>query len=449
MKRMYKMTVSALLVFFLCVAVCFADGKDNRRIKGRTRGSAIKSVFVNEPLPPPFPYPGCEDDAKAARKVIKEIQARFPRARNPASFALAAAFWLYNRAFLPGAPEGPDTISAEIIGYRHGSCGHRSQQLGAILSEVGIEHRLVSIFGIKAPMYGHTAVEALVNKRWLFLDPTLGFVFAEHGGGDVGNYRILSLESALGKGGKPVELVFQRLHEYGPSGSEKLSRMVELFGEDPYNCITDDISVIVSSESPNGAVEKMLEGSGVDSFWKYFADNTALTYSYRTSLRRREPATITVTFDLELLGNEPIGKKDGSSTDLRYTKVGPRFPYAGFFFVGKYLDYHGRWEVLANNKVILEKVSAPGDLVISFFRPNPEKFRRDVQIEVYDETGHEDPVLVLRQDVSAKDARGEFLIPVKAQSLTRCYSITLNPEYFGLEANSLFYDAVRFVPRSK
>lgn len=59
-----------------------------------------------------------------------------------------------------------------------GQCGGFSYVLRGLLDEIGIENRYANLHNI--PMQGnHSAVEALVDDRWIFIDPTFGVSFSD------------------------------------------------------------------------------------------------------------------------------------------------------------------------------------------------------------------------------------------------------------------------------
>ena len=59
-----------------------------------------------------------------------------------------------------------------------GQCGGFSYVLRGLLAEIGIETRYANLHNI--PMQGnHSAVEALVDGQWIFVDPTFGVAFSD------------------------------------------------------------------------------------------------------------------------------------------------------------------------------------------------------------------------------------------------------------------------------
>lgn len=445
LKANWSNVLLLLVVLLLCGVIFKNMGKGVPGSVSLASRQRVAEPLGSRALAPSVPYYGMKDDIDAVNEVVVEIRRRFPWV-NQAEFVVAAGFWLYNRDLLATGDDTDKSIAGRIRGYNLGSCGDRSLQLGMIFSAVGIEHRLVNMFGLRKPMGGHTAVEALVDGRWLFVDPKLGLVFGKDGGSDLGTYRILSLEEALTDKDRPVELMFRCLYTYGPVGTRKHERYLSMFGEDPYNAVITDITSIVSPELPDLICEKMLESLKAPSFREYLSDNSTVCYTYRTSYECREPDTMVARIDLSKLKDSPWGKIDRSITDLRRHQVDSRTPADGLFFVGKYLTYHRQWMYYARNKLIVTNISEAGDLVISFFRTNSAPKWRDVCIEVCDITHENRPKIVLTKEVGCDESKGEFAIPIGPGASSRSLLVELTPVYSGLEANGLLYDSICFVP---
>lgn len=85
------------------------------------------------------------------------------------------------------APSDIDDMYTDCVGQ----CGGFAYVLRGLLTELGIETRNANLHNI--PNQGnHTAVEALVDDRWMFVDPTFGVFFTENGQPDG---RVLSLNA--------------------------------------------------------------------------------------------------------------------------------------------------------------------------------------------------------------------------------------------------------------
>lgn len=74
------------------------------------------------------------------------------------------------------APADLDDMYIDCVGQ----CGGFSYVLRGLLDEIGIQNRYANLYNI--PMQGnHSAVEALVGDRWIFVDPTFGVAFSDDG----------------------------------------------------------------------------------------------------------------------------------------------------------------------------------------------------------------------------------------------------------------------------
>lgn len=75
-------------------------------------------------------------------------------------------------------PTGPSNVPVVLAA----SCGWRQVLMADLFKQIGIESRAVNFFNV--PFQGnHTAIELLIDGKWMFFDPTFGVYFERPGGG--------------------------------------------------------------------------------------------------------------------------------------------------------------------------------------------------------------------------------------------------------------------------
>ena len=402
-------------------------------------GAAV-DVFSLPPIPPAARYSHARIDRMAANVVVKEIKKRYPQAKTPLQFAVVASYWFYNRSYAAW-DDSALTIEAGIRGH-NGSCGRRSLQLGEVLSAVGIQHRLIGIYGLKRPALGHTAVEARIDGKWVFLDPTLGVVFTKGDWTSFDAKNFLSWEEASSGKGR-VTTVFSRyllilLRKYT---SEEYAYMTNILGTDPYNGVfKGNLSQLFSTVPPDEAMRENLALLGTNSVLEFLKDNTSVGYRCKVNALELCPVNLLASsIDVTKLEKKPIGKKDSDFADITATIVHDRAKYGGLYYAGELYCYFDQYLGRAMPRIVLERIPADGYVIINFWRSpavNP------LALLVRDEKNNS---VIVKTILVPGQASGAISIPVKKGSRTiliESKSVQSQPEMLGL-------DSLKFVRERK
>jgi len=390
------------------------------------------------PIPPVSPYPNSENDRKAALMVVDEIRARYPTAATPLMFALVAAFWVHNRNFNP--PDAKNVTIESIIKANGGSCGQQSIELGEVLSAVGIPHRLVALFGLRAPMLAHTAVEAMIDSHWIFLDPTLGFALARADGSDFSNYTYLSFEEALGAITPPLEVMARDLHVYKrPYTAQEYDLYYSIFAGDPYNATVNDLSDLFSISPPDYAMRESLLILGTTSFLECLSNNLGYILIYKSDNITQTVSTTKVVFDRSTI-SEAVGRNDFDISDYRWEIVSGKAVYSGVYFVGKALLYFGQYINEAKNEITVKNVIDPDSFVINYYRLCNDT---DMKVNIFKLDSLNNAALVSSILIPANQSKGNLEIPLEITP-SQTFMIELDTQNCGTRQCALYYDYFKF-----
>ncbi len=215
------------------------------------------------------------------------------------------------------APDDLDDLYAECIGQ----CGGFAYVLRGLLKELGIETRNANLHNI--PNQGnHTAVEAFVDNRWMFVDPTFGVFFSEDGmpGGRVLSlneinfaYREKELDDFVLQARKPKSNVDREplstlydavfAHEFMALRNYQVAEQIEYgFADSSLNL---DIPLSLKSGDAKLGIDELSERSVMEASWldatnqTLLDDNPLNDVSFNTSYLFPKKLVTLSLYDLE------------------------------------------------------------------------------------------------------------------------------------------------------
>jgi Ca2+-binding RTX toxin-like protein len=108
-------------------------------------------------------------------------------ANDPLNLAKTITAWIYTCRYPFGDPTGQGRKASlatieDLETTLFGACGTMRELMASILDEADIPTRRVNFWDV--PVQGsHTALEALIDGKWMFFDPTVGIYFESTAGG--------------------------------------------------------------------------------------------------------------------------------------------------------------------------------------------------------------------------------------------------------------------------
>ena len=385
-------------------------------------------------------YKAAAQDRAAADMVVSEIKTRYPQISSEMQFAAVAAYWIYNRNYNPPNSSLP-TIAAEINDHS-GSCGQQSVQLGEVLSAVGIPHRLRQFYNLKQPALGHTAVEAFIDGKWIYLDSTLGSLFVKGDWKNFDSRNFLSWEKASDPKNKAQGLMFRHLMLTSRKFLDtEYAFLRSILGKDPYNGVLHgDLSQLFSTEPPDAAMREMLALFKANTL-DFLRDNSGVAYSCKASDSAVCPVfEAKITLDVSELTSHALGTNNYDSEDYRWEVNDGRAANSPLHFLGLLSTYFDQYVSGANAEITLDNIpSAGGKLVIWFWRPKNTVVAR---VNAYDVSVVPRKLLATKW-FDAGQSQGQLVIATDRHKKTIRFEMKV--EGSSKTEDALMFDSINFL----